>query len=213
LTATGEKEKIVQVYLSVSKITAGLIMVLGVGVFTLGEEFLRLWVGNEIAESYLDIRIYLVAFTLLPMLNPYANRYLTAIDKHGVYAKWQPIVAIANLVLSLVLIGPMGIAGVALGSLIPGLIFQPFLLWYCCQQLEISVLKYIRSVLLPISLPLLGMYFALSFGETVIQISNYVELFGLGLAASCVYLALAYFVSFSAVEKQQLKSLIRRKAA
>jgi O-antigen/teichoic acid export membrane protein len=213
LTATGEKEKIVQVYLSVSKITAGLIMVLGVGVFTLGEEFLRLWVGNEIAESYLDIRIYLVAFTLLPMLNPYANRYLTAIDKHGVYAKWQPIVAIANLVLSLVLIGPMGIAGVALGSLIPGLIFQPFLLWYCCQQLEISVLKYIRSVLLPISLPLLGMYFALSFGETVIQISNYVELFGLGLAASCVYLALAYFVSFSAVEKQQFKSLIRRKAA
>lgn len=213
LTATGEKEKVVQVYLSVSKITAGLILVLGVGVFALGEEFLRLWVGDDIANSYLDIRVYLVAFTVLPMLNPYANRYLTAIDKHGVYAKWQPIVALANLVLSIALIGPMGIAGVALGSLIPGLIFQPYLLWYCCQQLEISLFKYVRTVLLPLSIPLLAMYFTVAFGEARIQVSNYLELLGLGAVASGVFILLAYFVSLSAAEQQQLKSLIRRKKA
>lgn len=213
LTATNEKAKVVQVYLSASKVTAGLMLILGLGVFVLGEAFLRLWVGDEIADSYLDIRVYLVAFTVLPMLNPYANRYLTAIDKHGVYAKWQPIVALANLLLSIALIGPMGIAGVALGSLIPGLIFQPYLLWYCCQQLEISLLSYIRSVLLPLMVPVVGMYFALYLGETFIQISNYFELLTLGAIASGIFVILAYFVSLSTTEKQQLISLLHRKKA
>lgn len=211
LTATGEKEKVIRVYLSVSKITVGFILMLGVGVFVLGEEFLRLWVGDEIANSYLDIRVYLVSFILLPLLNPYASRYLTAIDKHGIFAKWQPVTALANLGLSLLLIGPMGIAGVALGSLIPGLLFQPFLLWYCCKQLGITPFNYIRSVLLPICLPLVGMFIALICGETFVAIDNYLSLIGVAMVASLVYLLLTYFQSFSAMERSQLKALFGRK--
>ncbi len=130
LNATNERDKTRRVYLFGSKLTVGIVAVMVIGVSVLGQKFLELWIGGDIAEGAGPIILLLVAFTALPLLNPYSGRYLTAVDRHGVFAKWGPLVAVCNLVLSLLLIKPFGIFGVALGSLLPGLVYQPFILWY-----------------------------------------------------------------------------------
>jgi O-antigen/teichoic acid export membrane protein len=68
--------------------------------------------------------------------------------------------AIANLLLSILLVQSMGIAGVALGTLIPQLIqHQAVLIHKTCQWLQISLKQYLGSVhggiLIPVGLAFL----------------------------------------------------------
>ncbi len=211
LSATNDHEKIKGVYLSGSKLVVSLTLLLTVGAVTLGEDFLRLWVGSEIASSASGFLLIIAAFTVLPLLNPLSSRYLTAIDKHGFFAKWQPVVAVSNLVVSVILIYPMGIAGVALGSLIPALVFQPIVLHVCCKELQISMWSYVSHVLLPWVIPCAGMIAAIHFLSKYIVIEGYIPFLEVAIAGSIIFMILSYIFAFNANEKNMLLNLIRRK--
>jgi peptidoglycan biosynthesis protein MviN/MurJ (putative lipid II flippase) len=50
-----------------------------------------------------------------------------------------------NVVLSLTLVGPLGIAGVALGTAIPNALFCLFVIAYTLARLEVRLIDYVRS--------------------------------------------------------------------
>lgn len=209
LTASGEHKKVINVYIFGSKLTIAALMVLVIGVLLLGETFLHLWVGGEIADAAGDILWILVAFSALPMLNPFANRYLTAIDRHGFFAKWAPVSAVANVCLSMLLVGSMGIQGVALGSLIPSLVFQPIVLVYCCKHLEISVLTYLRGALLPLLLPSIAMAVTIILLSHYWTINNYAVLLVVAAAGSVAFLLTGLLFAFNRQEREQLLRIIK----
>lgn len=209
LNASGEQQKTINVYIFGSKLTIAALLVLVIGVLLLGETFLYLWVGGEIAEAASDILWILVAFSALPMLNPFANRYLTAIDRHGFFAKWAPVSAVANISLSMLLVGPMGIQGVALGSLIPSLVFQPIVLMYCCKHLEIRVATYLKGSLLPLLLPSLAMVGVILLLRHYWVIDGYAVLLGIAAIGSLVFLLVGLFFAFNRHEREQLMRIIK----
>lgn len=211
LSATNDHEKIKTVYLSGSKLVVSLTLLLTVGAVALGEDFLRLWVGSQISDSAGDFFLIIAAFTVLPLLNPLSSRYLTAIDKHGFFAKWQPVVAVANLILSVILIYPMGIAGVALGSLIPALVFQPIVLHVCCKELQSSMWEYVTYVLLPWVIPCAAMIGCIYVLKNYIGIDGYIHFLEVASLGSIVFMLSAYIFAFNAKEKNILLNIIRRK--
>lgn len=209
LSAQGETEKVRRVYLLGSKLTVCAVLILAIGVSILGESFLKLWIGEDIAESSAPIIWVLVAFTCLPLLNPYSGRYLTAIDRHGVFAKWGPLVAAANLMLSLWLIHPLGIYGVALGSLLPALIYQPFILKVCCRNLGIPVIAYLRLVLAPCVMPSIVMAGVILLLSSKIEIDSYLELLSIAVMASLGFCVVALATTLSRQERRQVLGLLR----
>jgi len=189
LAARSRQAEIRSIYLVASKVVAGLVMAIGVGVVLLGTPFLALWIGPEYTEQSDLIILLLVIFLLLPILNPFCGRYLTAINHHGILAKIMPISACFNLGLSLLLVKPYGIIGVAWGSVIPGLIFQPVLLVYTCRKLELSVREYLLKSLLPLILPLGLMGFLVGLIRWKWGVESYLVLITVVLVGGLVFAA------------------------
>jgi len=211
LNATNDFQKIRLVYIFGSKLLVFVPLLLVIGILTVGEDFLRLWVGSEIADSSRGFLFIIASFTLIPMLNPLSVRYLQAIDEHIFFAKWQPAVALANLILSVILIYPMGIAGVALGSLIPAIVFQPILLAVCCKHLNVNIIEYVSKVLLPWIIPSIGMAFAIYGLKQYILITNFLLFLEVAILGSLVFVILSCVLVFSSKERSQLIGILRRK--
>src|SRR5690606_31810441 len=144
-----ENDTIRRVFLISSRYVVSILLAMGTGALLLGVPFISVWLGPEFGEKAEWLIVFLVFFTVLPFINPFASRYLTAIDKHGIFARLTPLAAALNIGLSLVLVHPFGLEGVAFASVVPGLIFVPLYLRYTCRHLELPVREYLRSSVLP----------------------------------------------------------------
>lgn len=210
LSAREETQKTRRVYFLGSKLTLCVVLIMAIGVIGLGHSFLTLWIGGDIAEGAAPILWILVAFTCLPLLNPYSGRYLTAIDRHGVFAKWGPVVAVCNLGLSLTLVYPLGIYGVALGSLLPALAYQPYILRVCCFELGVPVRSYLIQVLLPCVAPAVVMVGVMLLLTSHFNVDNYLKLLGIAVLTSFAFFATALVTTLSGSERRQVLSLLNR---
>ncbi|MDY6903907.1 MAG: oligosaccharide flippase family protein [Thermodesulfobacteriota bacterium] len=138
-----------------SRYIVGIILCIFLSVFFLGLPFLSLWIGPEYAQKGKYVLFMIGLAFLLPFLNPLQGRILTSMGMHGILAKIRILEALMNLSLSLSLVHFYGKEGVALGTLLPALMFEPFILWVVSNRLNISSWYYFKSVLVPPVLPVL----------------------------------------------------------
>jgi len=211
LNARFKQDEIRSLYLVASKVVAGLVASMGLGMLGIGTPFLALWVGPEYTEQSDQIILLLVLFTAIPMLNPFSSRYLTAIDKHGVFAKLMPVSAAANLGLSILLVQDYGILGVAVGSLIPVLFLQPVILMHSCRHLGISPGHYLLESLLPLMFPLLAMSGVLGVMRFLVVIDSYWVVVTTVALAVLVYGVFFWIFSLKADEKRFVMNKIRKR--
>jgi O-antigen/teichoic acid export membrane protein len=140
-------------YFKASRIMVGIIVPLVIGIVMLGPSFLEHWMGLEYARSG-KIVLYIIAAAYgVQWLNPLANRLLTGYEQHGIMARLGIIGSLVNLGLSLVLVQFIGKEGVALGTLLPVLIFEPIYLSKVCKVLKTSCWGYAAKVPVPLLAP------------------------------------------------------------
>lgn len=208
LNAKSQTETIRQVFLISSRYVVSILFAMGTGALLLGVPFISVWLDPEFGEKAKWLILFLVFFTILPFINPFASRYLTAINKHGIFARLTPLAAIINLVLSLLLVHPFGLEGVAFASVIPGLIFVPIYLRYTCKNLELSVWYYLRAAVLPGLVPAALMaLIILGVGEYLAYDSYFRILVGAGLA-SLGWLASFWLLVLNREEREYVGSRI-----
>jgi len=202
--------RIAEVFLTVSKLVISLVLMISTGVVLLGAAFISLWIGPEYAEDAKTIIALLVVFIVTPLLNPLGSRYLTAINKHSIYAKLGPISAFINLGLSLVFVQYWGIIGVAMGSVIPMIIFTPIYLRVCCKNLNIEMNTYIRKCIFPSIIPLSLMFITIYFLKLEFSINSFSILLFTALLGSITYLISYVLLSISNEEKQIFKKIFKK---
>jgi len=213
LAERSQQESIRRIYLVASKVVVGLVLAMGIGVVILATPFLEIWIGPEYTAQSDKIVLLLVVFTLLPLLNPFSSRYLTAINRHGIFARWMPVAAIANLALSMLFVGPYGIIGVAVASVIPAVILQPMLLVYTCRQLEVPVARYIAESLVPLLLPLLLMGVFVVFMRWGAGMDSYRALSVAAAGGALIYAICFWFFSLSPAERLFIAERLRSRRA
>jgi len=120
-----------------------------VGFLVLGQEFIRLWMGPEYRQSSEILSILsLAAFARLA--NYMCQSVLNAIGVVRAPAILTGVEAVANILLSVVLVAvfKMGLVGIAIGTLIPMVIFEGVLLaWLTCRSMGMSLLTYFRQTI------------------------------------------------------------------
>jgi O-antigen/teichoic acid export membrane protein len=202
LSAVGDnKKRILSLYFASSKYNASIVVLLGLGICLVGSDFIALWIGQEYADEARSIIPILVIFNCLPYLNPLGSRYLTSVNKHGIYAKWGPVCAAINLLLSLLLIDSYGVLGVALASMIVTISIFPINFNAVSKALGFSFNRYFQLVVFPVLLPCLiavGVYFALDQ-----EITSYVELLYVSGFVGLSYIL--SFVMFSLTKKERAR--------
>jgi O-antigen/teichoic acid export membrane protein len=114
-------------------------------------DFLRLWVGsglgNEVGRTTLVLHILIIA-AACSAWQRIGCQVLLATRQVPLVARLFGAEAILNLLLSVLLVRRFGLMGVALGTLVPSLLFNVAVNpWVVCRRIELGLTDYFRAVL------------------------------------------------------------------
>jgi O-antigen/teichoic acid export membrane protein len=156
LEAKGDGAAIRDVFVNSTRYVLWLILPVQLGLLLFGRPFLALWMGPEYAVASYGVLAILAAPLGLAMAQSVSVRILYGLGLLRWYA-WATLAeALANLLLSVALVRPWGIEGVALGTAIPSVLLNLAVGVYVCRQLGVGAGHYLRrSFLRPCALAVL----------------------------------------------------------
>ena len=164
------------------------------GLMLLGRPFLALWLGPRYAEECSPVLSILALPLALALSQSIGGRILYGIGRLRWYARLAMLEAGTNLLLSLALVRPLGIEGVAWGTTIPNLLFNAILAVYVCRLLEVRVAAYLRrSFLTPITVTA-GLVLAWSASIHLRTPQTWPELLLVGATGAAAYVSAAALV-------------------
>jgi O-antigen/teichoic acid export membrane protein len=152
---TGDREKLREAYLRATKVAFAGAVLAAIVIAALGRQAIGAWVGRDLA---VDRRVLWVFCGMLLTATPIhtASLVLAALGKHRPAAIGGVVEAALNLALSVALVRPLGVLGVALGTLLSGVVTNAWVApLAAARALDIPVTTYVRRALLPAVLPAL----------------------------------------------------------
>jgi O-antigen/teichoic acid export membrane protein len=155
--AKNEPERLRSLYITSTRITLAVSLPIGLTLIILGEQILTVWVGVAYAEYAYLIAILVTAILIDTSQWP-AGFILQGMTKHHPLALMTVASGVANLTLSLILVNYLGLAGVALGTLIPSTVVCIGLVApYAMRILGVNLAEMVTKVLWPALLPAVPM--------------------------------------------------------
>ncbi|MFO0825436.1 MAG: polysaccharide biosynthesis C-terminal domain-containing protein [Gemmataceae bacterium] len=150
--ASGDFDGVRRVLLDGTRWVLYLVLPIHLGMLFFGKPFLTRWIGGpEYAEWCFPAVAILSATLTIGVAQSVASRILYGMGKLRLFARLALVEAAVNLVLSLVLVGPLGLVGVAIAVAVPNVCFCLFVIGYACFVLEVRPLRYmIASWLKPL---------------------------------------------------------------
>jgi len=207
--ATGEKDKS-KLYVVGAKYSMLLCTPVIIVLLLNGDRFIALWMGEGYATTSGNVlKVLLVAY-LFSLSQLIAHGILKGISKHKALAYILCVEAVINLFLSLYLARDYGIVGVALGTVIPMVIVNLFILpYYTCSVLKIDFFRYFITKQVP---PILSFVLFLAlFYWLNITIDNYLTLITYSILVAGSYYLYAYFVHLEKVHRDLIYHQARKR--
>jgi O-antigen/teichoic acid export membrane protein len=141
--ATGDYNQLRKIFISGNRACALVMFPMTVALVVMGKSVIEAWMGPRYVSSYIVLLI-----VLIPSMFYYAqstsNRILFGMSLHKSLAYVVLMEGIANVILSIVLVRPLGIVGDAIGTAIPLLCTSLFFLpRHMCRQLGVPVRKFL----------------------------------------------------------------------
>lgn len=147
LEGAGRMEELRAVFLRWSKISFSLVLLVGLYLIVLGPEFLGWWIEPRYEQASGPVlQVLMASFLVYLPVRAVAVPVLLGLGTPRKPALGILAMGIVNLGLSLALVGPMGILGVALGTAVPNLIFAFWILRLACRALGIPMRRYLSYV-------------------------------------------------------------------
>ena len=132
LDAKGDTEGIRELFLNGTKLLAVLACPAGLVTFWFAGDFLQLWIGNSVGEgiypSAAVIYSVLVVAAVFSAIQRVTYQVFLGTRRLKVLAMVFLAEAVANLIISIALIGQFGLMGVAVGTLIPAFVVEAVVL-------------------------------------------------------------------------------------
>lgn len=179
--------------------------------FIRGESFIDLWMGPEYGPVSGEILRILAFITLLYGARSVAVASIIGVNKHRALIPGLAAEAIANLLLSILLVRSLGLVGVALGMLIPSLFVTLGYIPYCLSRATSAPvgLFYRNSLVLP-------MIACIPFAGINILLERYLPAGNLALFFLQIFLTLplvaggAVLLCLTPAERKQLGLAVRK---
>ena len=140
-----------------------------------------------------------------------ANEILQGIARHRGLAPGYTVAALANIGLSVALVRPYGLVGVALGTLIPSTVLSVCYVWpYASRVIGVSWRILLKRVLLPTLLPVVPMIAVIYGARRIVRALRIDFAIGVTAAAALATYAAVYLTWGAGVpERQLVHSLLR----
>src|SRR5467141_4451875 len=148
LQTQGKKAELQEIFLKWSKIALSLTLGAGLFLIVLGPRFIASWVDPTFERPAGDVlQVLMVSYLIFLPVRGVALPILMGLGKAGLSTIGFLVAGVLNLGLSILLVRPLGLAGVALGTAIPNVLFAGAVLLQACRELDVPVMHFLRYVL------------------------------------------------------------------
>lgn len=202
-----DRDSLERVFLFATKISLCISTLICLGLIGWGKPFIMRWMGAKYEDGYLPLVVLSLAVFLDVCQTP-SIILLNATFEHRFYAYLNLAEGAINLLFSLILVRPLGILGVALGTLIAAFLIriavQP---WQTCKAVGLSYGRYMRffggnllgcGCLMGASIAIVG--WALR--------PDYIYLAGSAFCATAIYAVGSWLMVLNRSEREQLLAAI-----
>jgi O-antigen/teichoic acid export membrane protein len=147
LQAQGKSAELGEIFLKWSKIALSLTLAAGLFLIVLGPRFIAWWVDPAFERPAGDVlQILMVSYLIFLPVRGVALPILMGLGKAGLPTVGFLVAGALNLGLSIALVRPLGLVGVALGTAIPNVLFAGVVFVQACRELDVSVVQFLRYV-------------------------------------------------------------------
>lgn len=199
------------VYQKLTKYIGAIIMPIHVGLFLLGEAFIGLWLDTDISTNARLLLYVLVFANLLNAIDPLASKYLTAENKHAIFAKLAPIGVTINVIMTTIALHYWGIEGATLGALVQTLIFAPIYFVYRNRMQGSQSLAFFKNVYGSLVAPLVILGITITLLKELWGVDTFATFLAVTLVSSSLYAIAFYVFSLTSNEKDFLRKKLNRK--
>jgi O-antigen/teichoic acid export membrane protein len=147
LKTQGRASELRAIFLKWSKIALSLTMMAGLFLIVLGPRFIAWWIDPAFeGPAGQVLQILMISYLVFLPVRGVALPILMGLGKPGLPTIGFLVAGVLNLGLSILLARPLGLAGVAIGTAIPNVLFAALVLGHACKELETPVGDYLRYV-------------------------------------------------------------------
>ncbi len=210
LNAKDEHDTLRYLLLDLSKYIMASGFLIAGNVYVFGRDLLVLWVGESYASVTVPLWLLITSFVVaIPEL--VASNVLTMTGYHRFSAVSAGLSTALNIVVSILLIKPLGLTGVALGTVISSTVVSGIVVpAKAAQAYGFSYMRYLAEVFLPASLPtilLVAIGYLIKFSFSVDSLWDIIYM---ALPGTVAYLVVFWIWFTDRTLKEKLKAKLVR---
>jgi O-antigen/teichoic acid export membrane protein len=207
----GDLAPVRDAFLKWSKIAATIVLLIGGYLMVLGPAFLGAWIGEDYdEESGRLMRILMLSFFCFLPIRGVALPALMGMGQARLPGLGLLAMGIGNLLLSLALVGPYGLTGVALGTAIPNVLFAAVIGRISCRSLGIPTGRWMGYAFGKPAV-VFGVALGALYGATrLVEVRSFPELIIAGLAYTGLFATLSLAYAFARDPFLDTGPLLRR---
>jgi len=195
-----DRKELVKQYLFTTKLGAITASLISGAIIMLGEDFIRLWLGEDYTSAYyMLLPLTVSGFFNLIHLTTY--QLFLSIKKHNYYAHTTTVEAIIVCSLGPLLGHYYGIKGIALAVMISSILGKGILLTLFLEKAAgIKMLSFIKAIATPIIITLIS-HTLLYYTVLTLTITSILELITIGILVYPILLIFTLYISSTKEEK------------
>ena len=200
-SASSRLEKLQSLFLVCTRLSLASVVPIGLALVLMGDLLVRAWVGPDFSGSVIVVQ--LLAFTVIVRVGTaVSNTLLKGTGDHKFVAYANVVTAVVNLGLSIVLARWIGLAGVAIGTLVPVGLTAMFVIFPAgCRRVELPITRALVHAVWPAVWPAAAMAAYLAVTRPLLSVSLVPVLANMSVAAM-VYAVVFLAFGVSAVERR-----------
>ncbi len=149
MEARGDHASIRRLFLTVTRGVLYIVLPVNLGLWFFGGPFLARWVGPEFVAGSFPATAILALTLTIGVAQSVASRILYGLGRLRVFARLALGEAVVNITLTLALIGPLGVEGVAWAVALPNVVFCGCVIAYTMRVLGATTMAYAKAWLWP----------------------------------------------------------------
>ncbi len=211
LHGAGDRERVISVWMRGARYATAFALPLLLGLAVLARPLIEAWAGEGFEGAVLCCRL-LVAATLVAVVHGNTNNLLSMVGQHRFLALAMLLSQAVNVLLSLVLVRFLGLAGVALATLLVQIPLSAGAVQGRAGRLyDFPRRRFYGKVLGPSLLPALGMLAFLAGLQALAPVSGLLGVAAAEALACALFWGLFWAVGLSPSERQTLGERLRRR--
>jgi O-antigen/teichoic acid export membrane protein len=187
LQTQGRLPELGDIFLKWSKIALSLTVVAGLFLIVLGPRFIAWWIEPSFEQPAGQVlQVLMVSYVVFLPVRGVALPILMGLGKPRLPTIAFLIAGVVNLGLSILLVRPLGLTGVALGTAIPNVLSAVVVLVFACRELQMPLLRYLGYVVPRAILGALPVAAVLMWFKDSLDVRGLAGLGGAGMAMMLV---------------------------